>query len=108
MTRGLPGVGAVSVVTIGELTLGVLAATDDETRSRRLATLSLAESSYAPLVVDPDVARTWAGLTARGRTLGRRTPVNDCWIAATAIVHGLVIATQDRDYDGLGVEVLRL
>ena len=26
-------------------------------------------------------------------------PINDSWIAATAIASGLAVATQDRDYD---------
>lgn len=108
MTRKLPGEGAVSVVTVGELALGVLSAKDDVTRVRRLRTLSLAERSYAPLPIDADVARAWAEITARLQGSGRRAPVNDCWIAATAVAHGLVVATQDRDYDALGVEVLRI
>jgi hypothetical protein len=36
-------------------------------------------------------------------------PVNDSWIAATAIAHGMPVVTQDDDYAGVpGLEVIRL
>jgi predicted nucleic acid-binding protein len=50
------------------------------------------------LPVDDGVAIAWAELRARLRELGRRLAVNDSWIAATAIAHGLPLVTQDRDY----------
>jgi predicted nucleic acid-binding protein len=98
----------VSVITLGELALGVLVARDEDARARRVATLGFVESTFAPLPVDSDVAHAWGRIVAAARRAGRRTPVNDCWIAATALVHGLVVVTQDRDYDGLDVPVLRI
>jgi predicted nucleic acid-binding protein len=98
----------VSVVTLAELRLGVLMASTLEARSRRLDTLSLVES-LEPLPVDEDVAAAWARLVAELRAAGRRAPINDSWIAATALAHELPIATQDADYDHLpGVTVIRL
>ncbi len=36
-------------------------------------------------------------------------PLNDSWIAATTIAHGLPVATQDGDYDEVsGLEVVKL
>src|ERR1700682_5486249 len=97
---------AVSVVTIGELRLGVLAATDGPTRARRLETLSRAER-LAPPPVDTDVAHAWATLRLALRDSGRRMPLNDSWIAATAIAHHLPVVAQDADYDGVpGLQVL--
>ena len=55
----LPDELAISVITIGELRAGVLAAVDVETRDRRLATLSEA-LALDPLPVDQSVAETWA------------------------------------------------
>lgn len=104
----MPPAHAVSVVTLAELTSGVLLARDDATRARRLATLSYLESTFEPLPIDGDVARSWAALAARARARGRRVSVNDCWIAATATVHGLAVFTQDRDYDELGIDVVRV
>jgi predicted nucleic acid-binding protein len=36
-------------------------------------------------------------------------PINDSWIAATAIAHGIAVVTQDTDYDAMpGVEVIKI
>jgi hypothetical protein len=99
---------AVSVITVGELRLGVLLAATIEHRARRLATLRLAET-LDPLPIDDRVAETWSQLTATLRAAGRRLPVNDSWIAATALTHGLPVLTQDADYDGIpGLEVVKV
>lgn len=99
---------AVSVVTVAELRLGVLMADDVETRHRRLATYELA-STLEPLPVDDAVADAWASLVARLREAGQRMPINDSWIAATALAHGLAVATQDDDYDAVpGLAVRKL
>lgn len=49
----------VSVVTLAELTVGVLMADDDD-RPDRVATLSAVESTWDPLPVDAEVARQFA------------------------------------------------
>ena len=99
---------AVSVITVGELRLGVLAAEDGPTRARRLETLSRAEA-LDPLPVDARVARTWAALRLALRDAGKRIPLNDSWIVATAIALGLPVASQDADYDEVpGLEVIRV
>lgn len=99
---------AVSVVTIGELRLGVLAAADSPTRAQRLETLTRAEA-FDPIPVDGAVARAWATLRQALRDHGRRMPLNDSWIAATAIAHGLPVVSQDGDYDGVpGLTVIRV
>ena len=93
----LPNQVAVSVVTIGELRAGVLAANDVDTRDRRLATLTAA-LTLDPVPVDEAVAQSWASLRIRLRDLGLRMPVNDSWIAATALALGIPVVTQDDDY----------
>ena len=98
----------VSVITVGELRLGVLAAADGATRARRLETLSRAEA-LEPLPVDRAVAHAWARLRLALRDEGRRMPLNDSWIAATALAHGIPVVSQDDDYDGVpGLEVVRV
>jgi predicted nucleic acid-binding protein len=98
----------VSAVTIGELRLGVLAAGDGPTRARRLETLTAAEA-LDPLPVDGRVAHAWAALRLALRDAGRRIPINDSWIAATAIAHGMPVASQDGDYDDVpGLNVIRV
>jgi predicted nucleic acid-binding protein len=106
--RSLPDRLAVSVITIGELRSGVLAADDIETRDRRLSTL-LGALSLDPLPVDAFVAEAWARLRQELRVRGRRMPVNDSWIAATAIAHGVPVVTQDDDYaDVPGLAIVRV
>lgn len=99
---------AVSVVTIGELRLGVLTAQDGPTRARRLETLSTAEALDS-LPVDERVAHAWAALRLALRDAGKRMPLNDSWIAATAIANDLAVASQYSDYDGTpGLRVIRV
>jgi predicted nucleic acid-binding protein len=95
----------VSVITIGELRAGVLAATDLETRDRRLATLTETLVLEA-IPIDSGVAESWARLRLLLRDSKQRMPVNDSWIAATALTLGVPVVTQDEDYvniQGLGV-----
>jgi predicted nucleic acid-binding protein len=93
----LPDDVAVSIITIGELRAGVLAAVDVDTRDRRLATFSAAQA-LDPIPIDEPVADAWARLRILLRDSDQRMPVNDSWIAATAMSLGVAIVTQDDDY----------
>lgn len=93
----LPDELAVSIITVGELRAGVLAATTVAVRDRRLATLSAA-LQLDPVPVDDPVAATWARLRVLLRDSGQRMPVNDSWIAATAIALEVPVITQDDDF----------
>ena len=96
----LPDELAVSIITIGELRAGVLAARDVTTRDTRLATLTAA-MTLDPIAIDDDVAAQWARLRVVLRDAGQRMPVNDSWIAATAMALQVPIVTQDDDYINL-------
>lgn len=91
---------AISVITLGELKAGVLAATSTDIRSRRLATLDLL-SDVQVLAVDEPVAAVWAELRVHLAERGGRVNVNDLWIAATAVALRLPLLTQDSDFDPL-------
>ena len=93
----LPDRLAVSVITIAEPRDGVLAAADLETRDRRLATLTAA-LALEPVPVDERVAEAWARLRVTLRDLDLRMPVNDSWIAATAMSLAIPVVTQDDDH----------
>ncbi|MBB5962000.1 PIN domain-containing protein [Planomonospora venezuelensis] len=98
----------VSAITLGELRLGVLQARDPESAARRLSTYQLAQR-FEPLPVDEAVSEAWALLVSRLRAAGRKAPINDSWIAATALTYGIPVVTQDADYDGMpGVEIIKL
>jgi predicted nucleic acid-binding protein len=93
----LPDELAISVVTVGELRVGVLAAGDVRTRDRRLATLTVA-LALDPVPIDEAVAEAWARLRLLLRDSGQRMAVNDSWIAATALALNIPVVTQDDDY----------
>lgn len=99
-TQALPDELAVSVITIAELRAGVLVAGTLERRDRRLATLTAA-LRLDPVPVDDAVAAEWARLRVLLRDTGQRMPVNDSWIAATALALGVPVVTQDDDFPNL-------
>jgi len=84
---------AISVITASELLHGVHRATDGHVRARRQAFVEYMISSIEPLPVTTLVARAhaeiWAGLERNGEVIG----AHDMWIAATAVSHGMEIAT---------------
>jgi hypothetical protein len=99
--EALPDELAVSIITIGELRAGVLAATTVEARDRRLGTLTAA-LQMDPVPVDEAVATEWARLRVLLRDTHQRMPVNDSWIAATAMALGVPVVTQDDDFPEVG------
>ena len=107
-TADLPDEIAISIITVGELRAGVLAAIDVETRDQRLSTL-MSALNLTPLPIDEPVADAWARLRVMLRDRCLKMPVNDSWIAATAMAHELPVVTQDADYIELpGLAVIRV
>ncbi|MGH9189629.1 MAG: PIN domain-containing protein [Acidimicrobiales bacterium] len=96
----LPARVTVSVITIGELQLGVLSARDAASRARRGDTLALARRAE-PVPVSESVMDAWARLVVDCRAAGiqRTVKLTDALIAATAIDLGLPVVTQDEDFD---------
>lgn len=93
----LPDELAVSIITVAELRAGVLGAGNVRIRDRRLATLTEA-MALDPVPIDDAVAEHWARLRVLLRDSGQRMPVNDSWIAATAMALAVPVVTQDDDY----------
>ncbi len=98
----LPQRVAVSVVTIGELQYGVLAAADEEVRAQRGETLAAARAAD-PIPINEAIMGAWARLVADCRDAGihRAIKLTDSLIAATAIERGLAVVTQDADFEKL-------
>jgi len=107
----VPDEVAITVVTLAELNLGVLAAASADVRAQRMATLDTIADIVA-LPVDDGAARMWARLRIHLAETGRRLRINDLWIAAIAASRGLPVVTQDDDFDALdgiaGLAIIRV
>ena len=69
---------------------------------RRREELTSWLSRIAVLPGDEAVAATWGRLSAAAIRRGRPRPVNDMWIAACCLTHGIPLATLNlKDYEGL-------
>jgi predicted nucleic acid-binding protein len=83
---------AISVITVSELLHGVHRAKGAQ-RTRRSAFVEHLLAELQPIPITEAVARVhadvWARLAAHGRVIG----AHDLWIAATALAHGLGVAT---------------
>jgi predicted nucleic acid-binding protein len=108
IAAALPRTFFVSSITLAELSLGILGARDERTRSRRLQTLLMA-SNRRTLPIDRVVASAWSEMMAAIAATGHPLPkarVNDSWIAATARAYRLPVVTQDagfRSFPGIMV-----
>lgn len=94
------GKARISVATLTELRLGVLNARGKALRRLRRATLAEAQS-FIPLAYDESVAEALATLISKVRAAHRRASAEDAIIAATALVHGLTVWTQDAGFAAL-------
>jgi toxin FitB len=98
---------AISVVSIEELAYGVARA--PHPRRRKLAAWfeAMIESAERVLDVTSAVARAAGELRAARDSVGRPVAQADMLICATALVHGLTLATRNvNDFDGCGVVVV--
>ncbi len=88
------------VIVLGEVrygfTYGTRAARNEATRVRFLA-----DPLVSVLPVDTATTHVYAQLMAQLRVQGTPIPVNDVWIAALAVQHGLTLYTRDRHFDRL-------
>jgi tRNA(fMet)-specific endonuclease VapC len=84
---------AISVITVSELLHGVHRAAPDRVRIRRQVVVEALLGAIEQLPITPSIARLhaqiWAELQAKGEIIG----AHDLWIAATALAHGLTLAT---------------
>jgi len=100
----IPGVLAISAVTLAELHFGVLVARSSDVRAERLRRLSVLQQHFDALPVDEAVAVSYGRLAAAVVVAGRqpRRRVMDLLIAATAHAHGAGLYTRNPgDFVGL-------
>lgn len=92
----------ISAVTVGEIQSGIeLTREQDEVKATAIERwLERVSETYNVLSMDARTFRIWA------RLMHRRTDdlMEDAMLAATAVAHGLTIATRNvRDFESLGV-----
>jgi predicted nucleic acid-binding protein len=93
----------LSAVTVGEIQAGIEITRDqDAAKAQELESwLDSVQASYNVLPLDGQVFREWALMHRRSQTI-----TEDAMIAATAIVHGMVVVTRNiSDFGQLGVEL---
>lgn len=100
----------ISVLTLGEIRKGILLLAAGRKRDRLHQWLRAELSpQFANRILPADeaVSLAWGRLAAEGRRSGRRLPVIDGLLLATADVHGLTLVTRnERDCADRGVPVL--
>ena len=99
----------LSALTIGEIQKGadLLETGERQARIDQWLRVLLTQFGDRILPVDVAVARRWGAMTASGQQVGRVPPPIDALIAATALVHGLTVATPNvADFTGTGASIL--
>mgnify|MGYP003498489149 FL=1 len=98
---------AVDAVILGELRFGTLLLPKGRKRSALEHWFDSGVQRLHCLPWERDTGLRWAELLARLRSTGKSMPIKDSMIAATALVHGLEMATRNRtDFEKSGVRVI--
>ena len=97
---------AVDPVIVGELRFGILILPKGKKRSALERWFDAGVGRLHCLPWDVDTGLRWAELLARLRRTGKAMPIKDSLIAATALVHGLMVVTRNRaDFANAGVSL---
>jgi predicted nucleic acid-binding protein len=97
---------AVDPIILGELEYGILLLPAGRRRKRLEQWFTVGVRRMRVLDFDTAAAAAWARLLARLKKKGRAMPVKDSLIAATAIAHGLTVATRNtHDFRNAGLKV---
>ena len=109
----LPEEPLITAVTLAELSVGPLVASNEKERAARQALLQQAEADFEPLPFDAAAARAFGRVAASLRRSGRKRAARpyDAMIAAIALSNALPIHTCNPDdfagIDGLTVVAVR-
>jgi predicted nucleic acid-binding protein len=87
---------AVDPVILGELRFGILILPRGSKRASVERWFDAGAGRLPCLPWDAETGLKWAELLARLRTTEKTMPIKDSLIAATAVVHGLAVATRNR------------
>lgn len=98
---------AVDPVIVGEVRFGILLLPKGKKRAALERWFDAGVKRLECVDWDVETGLRWAELLAQLRRKGRAMPIKDSLIAATALVHDLVVATRNRDHFAhTGVDVI--
>lgn len=98
---------AVDPIILGEIRFGILLLPKGKRRSHLERWFDGGVQRLLCLPWEAETGLRWATLLATLRASGKAMPVKDSLIAATALVHGLIVVTRDRtDFQKAGVEMI--
>ena len=98
---------AVDPVILGEVRFGILLLPKGKRRTRLERWFDAGVQRLHCLPWEAATGLRWAELLASLRASGRAMPIKDSLIAATALVHGLTVATRNRtDFEKAGVKIV--
>ena len=97
----------VNAVVLGEMEFGILLLPSGRRRKKLEEWFARVAEMLPVLEMDRETACVWAALLARLRRKGRAMPVKDSLIAASALQHGLTVATRNTgDFAHCGVKLV--
>ena len=97
---------AVDPIILGEIRFGIERMPPGRRRKRIELWFAEGVESLVCLPIDATTGLRWAQLLAKLRASGNAMPFKDSLIAATALAHGLIVATRNsRDFQWAGVRV---
>ena len=97
----------VNPIVLGEIEYGILLLPAGKRRQRLQHWFGQGIQRMRTLDLDSRSASAWATLLARLKKRGTSMPIKDSLIAATALAHGLVVATRNTaDFRNAGVPLV--
>lgn len=98
---------AVDPIILGEVRFGMLLLPKGARRAKLEDWFDSGVQRLHCVAWEADTGLVWAQLLAALRKSGRAMPVKDSLIAATALRHGLTVATRNRrDFEPSGVSIV--
>ena len=105
--KGHEGEIVVDPVILGEIRFGILLLPKGRRRRKLEQWFDAGVQRLQCVPWDAETGLRWAELLAALRQTGRAMPIKDSLIAATALVHGLTVATRNRsDFENAGVKII--
>lgn len=99
----------ISVISIGEITKGIALLQPSKKKTELKNWAAQLENNYKDylLGINVEIAHIWGELTSNAQIMGKKLPVADGLIAATALAHGLHVMTRNvADFELTGVLLL--